>query len=111
MRTNDPGAVADANTLAPKEQAKRIPGEAEFWLFIIGDLLVFTVLFLFYVFQRRKNLEQFHIDQALLSQNIGLLNTLILLTSSLFVAIACFHTSPKRIVGTSIKIARERFCG
>lgn len=78
---------ANVETIEPKVQAKRIPGEKEFWLCVVGDLIVFSVLFLFYVFQRKANLEQFQIDQALLSQNVGLLNTLILLTSSLLVAI------------------------
>ncbi|MCY4426249.1 MAG: cytochrome c oxidase subunit 3 [Halieaceae bacterium] len=88
-RSSNPDVCMDPNseTSEAKKQAKRIPGEAEFWLFIMGDLLVFTVLFLFYVFQRKNNLAQFQVDQALLSQNIGLLNTLILLTSSLLVAI------------------------
>lgn len=66
--------------------AKHIPGEEGVWVLIFGDLVVFALFFVTYITYRVSN-EALYLDsQALLSRGFGLANTVLLLTSSLFVA-------------------------
>ena len=64
----------------------RVPGEPGVWIFIIGDLLVFAVLFGAFLYYRALDVETFRSSSATTDQWLGTLNTLLLLTSSWFVA-------------------------
>lgn len=66
-------------------RGRPLPAEAGLWLFIFGDLVVFTLLFLVYLTYRRDETELFASSQQTLSINLGAVNTVVLLTSSLFV--------------------------
>jgi nitric oxide reductase NorE protein len=66
---------------------RHIPGEAGIWIIIFGDMLVFSVMFLSFVYQRRQDPLLFQTSAAHLNQAFGLLNTVLLLTSSWFVAL------------------------
>ena len=57
------------------------------WFFIIGDLLIFGVYFVAYMIYRGQNQALFLHSQQYLNQGIGATNTVVLLTSSLFVAL------------------------
>jgi nitric oxide reductase NorE protein len=57
------------------------------WFFVIGDLLIFGVYFVGYMYFRGQNHELFLASQARLNVDIGAVNTVVLLTSSLFVAL------------------------
>lgn len=61
------------------------PGDFGIWLIIYIELITFGGLFLGYAFTRSKEVELFNNSQALLNQNYGLINTILLLTSSYFV--------------------------
>jgi nitric oxide reductase NorE protein len=63
----------------------RIPGEEGVWVFIMGDLTIFAVLFATYMFYRGQEPQLFNVGQEGLNQGYGLTNTLLLLTSSLLV--------------------------
>ncbi len=65
----------------------QLAGEGSIWFFIIGDLIIFSVYFVFYTWHRGINQELFLESQLQLNQGIGFINTLILLTSSLFIAL------------------------
>lgn len=58
------------------------------WLFLFTELLLFGGLFFLYSVYRFVNQEQFHIAAKELNTVIGTFNTLILLTSSLTMALA-----------------------
>jgi nitric oxide reductase NorE protein len=64
-----------------------LPGEPSMWFFIIGDLIIFGVYFVSYMAYRGQNHATFLRSQQHLNQSIGVVNTVILLTSSLFVAL------------------------
>lgn len=64
----------------------RLPGQPAIWFFVIGDLWIFTCYFACYVFDRGQNPEAFLRGQQTLCQGIGAFNTMLLLTSSLWVA-------------------------
>jgi nitric oxide reductase NorE protein len=67
--------------------ARAIPGEAGIWALIGGELAGFSAFFIVYAYYRGIEPDIFRAAQATLSRGIGLLNTVILLTSSLFVAL------------------------
>lgn len=69
------------------DTAGRVPGESSMWFFVIGDLLIFAVYFVGYMYFRGRQQELFLHSQARLNVDIGAVNTVLLLTSSLFVAL------------------------
>ena len=64
----------------------RIPGEAGVWVMIGGDAVLFSFLFLTFLFYRGQAPEPFAAGRVQLDQTQGLFNTLLMLTSSWFVA-------------------------
>jgi nitric oxide reductase NorE protein len=55
---------------------------------IFGDLAVFSIFFLTFAYYRRLDPEPYHRSSATLSPMLGSINTLLMLTSSWFVATA-----------------------
>lgn len=76
----------------PREPTKwtrgHIPGEVGIWVFIIGDMLVFGLFFGVFMVQRGDNLEMFRDGREHLDTALGAINTLLLLTGSICVALA-----------------------
>jgi nitric oxide reductase NorE protein len=64
---------------------KHVPGEEGVWIFILGDMTVFALLFGVFIQARSKDPALFDHASAQLNQNYGAVNTLFLLTSSLLV--------------------------
>lgn len=73
---------------APAASSTRMPGEEGAWLFIFGDMLVFAICFITYVWYRAQQPALYDHSQLALSPGFGLLNTLLLLTSSWLLALA-----------------------
>jgi nitric oxide reductase NorE protein len=67
---------------------RRVPGDGSIWVFVFGDMVIFSAYFSAYMIDRGHNRPLFVESQRLLNQNIGVINTLLLLTSSLFVALS-----------------------
>lgn len=74
---------------------RHVPGQSAMWVFVLGDLFIFAGWFIFYMAYRANDPATFLESQRALSQSMGVVNTLILLTSSLFMAL-------------SVNAARER---
>lgn len=62
-----------------------LPAETGVWVFILGDMTVFAVFFATFIFYRSGDVALFNASQLQLNQNLGAMNTLLLLTSSWFV--------------------------
>lgn len=80
-------AVGTAS-IASRELArngKRLPGEPGVWVFIFGDMTVFSLFFLTYLYYRGQQIELFDESQHRLGQGFGAAYTAILLSSSLAV--------------------------
>lgn len=58
------------------------------WIFLLTELLLFGGMFVIYGMYRYMNSDAFHVAATELNTTIGLINTLILLTSSLTVAMS-----------------------
>ena len=67
---------------------RRLPGEPGIWVLITGELFIFSIFFVMIAASRASDPELFRHAQATLHRELGLANTLLLLTSSLFVALA-----------------------
>jgi nitric oxide reductase NorE protein len=70
----------------PERSAQSIPGEADIWVFVLFEAVVFSSYFIVYMIKRIQKPELFLHSQETLSQNFGVANTVVLLTSSLFMA-------------------------
>ena len=68
------------------EAKRHIPGEFGIWAFIFGDLSVFTFYFLTFAYERSLDRGGFAAGTEALSLTMGIVNTIVLLTSSWFVA-------------------------
>ena len=77
-------------------QERRLPGEAGLWVLIFGDLSVFSLFFLTFLYYRGVEPAVFRTSQLTLSRESGLTNTFLLLTSSLFVAAATRRVRAQR---------------
>ncbi|WP_431236562.1 cytochrome c oxidase subunit 3 [Mycolicibacterium aichiense] len=93
------GAATTAN--------RRIPGEQGTWVFLLGDMLVFAAFFATFMIERSKAPDVFDAARKTLHVNIGLVNTLVLLTSSLFVvaAIGGLRTGARAIALRALVVA------
>ncbi len=78
---------------------RALPGDLAMWFFIFAELLVFGILFLGYAFARTNDVALFNASQMQLDRSSGLINTILLVTSSYFVvrAVECIrHDQGKR---------------
>lgn len=62
------------------------PGQRDMWYFILFDSFVFSCYLISYLIFRIKHPTEFLASQAHMSQGIGIFNTVLLLTSSWFLA-------------------------
>lgn len=58
------------------------------WLFLVTEVNLFGGLFIAYAYMRHKYPGEFHVAGGQLNATLGIINTLVLLTSSLTVALA-----------------------
>jgi nitric oxide reductase NorE protein len=66
---------------------RRLPGDADIWVMVLGDLFIFGCYLVVYMVFRAMSLAEFANAQRHLNLDIGVLNTIVLLTSSLFIAL------------------------
>lgn len=81
-------------------RAKHIPGETGIWVFIGGDMMVFALFFGVFTYYRAQDVALYAASQAQLNIAWGAINTLLLLTSSLFVVLGV-HAVRQRIRGVA----------
>lgn len=79
--------MTDLAEATERETTGHLPGEPSMWFFVLGDLLIFGAYFVGYMYYRGQNPELFLESQEQLNLNIGIVNTVVLLTSSLLVAL------------------------
>jgi cytochrome c oxidase subunit 3 len=72
------------------------------WFFLFTELLLFGGLFVLYSVYRSWHIPEFRIASGELNRTIGTLNTLVLLTSSLFVALSIHFLKEGKIRASKI---------
>jgi len=73
-----------------------VPGEVGVWVFILGDMAIFAVLFGTFLTGRAADVPLFDVSQSQLNQDYGVANTLLLLVSSLLVVMAVSGVRERR---------------
>ncbi|MBJ7338338.1 cytochrome c oxidase subunit 3 [Mycolicibacterium sp.] len=66
--------------------AAHTPGDSHVWVMVLGDLVIFGAYFLIFMIHRAMKPTEFLAAQQHLDITIGVVNTLVLLTSSLLIA-------------------------
>jgi nitric oxide reductase NorE protein len=79
-----PGAAGPPPAEPAGKPARAIPGQPDMWVLVLLETLVFTAYFAVYLFHRSARSALFLRSQSYLSPWLGTLDTLLLLTSSLF---------------------------
>jgi nitric oxide reductase NorE protein len=82
---SDALATPAASAAAPRPRP-HLPGDGHMWVMVLGDLIIFSGYFVVYMVYRAMNPDEFLQAQQHLAINLGVLNTVLLLTSSWFVA-------------------------
>ncbi|PHR62277.1 MAG: hypothetical protein COA43_00840 [Robiginitomaculum sp.] len=90
-----------------KPHTPNLPGSEGVWILIFGDMMVFGLFFGTYLFYRSANIEMYYTSQSSLNEFFGLLNTIVLLTSSWFVvwAVRLAKSGAKKATANRIVIA------
>jgi nitric oxide reductase NorE protein len=63
-----------------------LPASRDMWVFVLGDFVIFGAYFMIFMVYRHQERDLFLESQRHLSLTIGMVNTLVLLASSWFVA-------------------------
>jgi nitric oxide reductase NorE protein len=69
-----------------RQRTAHLPGDGSMWVFVLGDLVIFGAFFIIFMVYRTQEHRLFLESEQHLSLGIGVLNTLVLITSSWFVA-------------------------
>ncbi len=88
-----------------------LPGDLAIWFVIMAEMLVFGVFFIVYVVVRSNNVELFNEYQLELHRIGGVINTLALITSSYFVALAIVAIRQNDIKQTGNMLLLALFMG
>src|SRR6202162_6687909 len=90
---------------------RRLPGVEGVWVFVVAGMTVFGVLFGSFMLGRHQNPALFDASRHALNPNFGGVNTLILLTSSWFAALALGAVRQSRFGLAQRFIGGAFFCG
>lgn len=100
-----------STTREVKTAKGRVPGEVGIWLFVAGDLVVFAVFFIVIALGHVDQAEVFARSRASLDMWVGVLNTLLLLTGSWFVAVGVEKCRTNPSSGVSRYFTLAILCG
>ena len=91
---------------------ERVPAVEEgILIFIFADMCMFALFFVSYLMERNADLATYISSQAQLNQNLGAINTLILLLSSWFVVLAVKALKKNAQKDCALFLASAFFCG
>ncbi|MES2682002.1 MAG: cytochrome c oxidase subunit 3 family protein [Pseudomonadota bacterium] len=92
-------------------EPRRLPGVEGVWAFVFADMTMFAVMFGSFMWDRHRNPLAFEESRHLLNATFGGINTLILLTSSLFVVLAIEALKAERALRARWLFALALACG
>lgn len=109
LRQDSVAGTEDVDRPSPK--APSLPGEASFWTFIAADATLFALLFFQFSVDRASHVAVFATGQRALLVQLGAANTLVLVTSSWFVALAVRAAHGRDPVKASRWLGAAALCG
>ncbi|MDH3886778.1 MAG: cytochrome c oxidase subunit 3 family protein [Desulfobacterales bacterium] len=74
-----------------------LPGNPLMWVLILSEMLVFSAFFVLFAWQRAADPELFNRSQQILDPVSGGLNTMVLITSGLFAALAVHASAANKV--------------
>jgi len=89
-------ATAETTEGRPANENERVPGERDMWFFVVFESLVFTSYFCVYLYFRTEDERTFLEAQSHLTLSLGILATILLLTSSWAIARCVQHARAGR---------------
>jgi len=101
----------DTQLVSVGDPTRRLPGVEGVWVFVIADMTVFAILFGSFIIGRHQNPDLFEGSRHALNPNFGGVNTLILLTSSWFAALALDAVRKSRFALAQRLIGGAFLCG
>lgn len=105
----DTDTASDLNPPAAEE--RRLPGEPGLWVFLLGDMVIFAIFFVSFLNERAKVPELFQDSRESIGLTIGLVNTMVLLVSSLLVVMALENVRAGRRTSASRLFLGGIVCG
>ena len=94
--------VGDSRKQGAAHAPGEVPGQPDMWAFVIFEALIFSSYFVIYMICRAQSTELFLSSQEQLNQGFGVANTLILLSSSWFMA-QCVQSAKAADYGAAIR--------
>jgi len=88
--------TASPASLLPPKSSKHVPGQPDMWVFVLFESLIFTSYFCVYLYARTQHEAAFLQSQSHLLLWLGVLDTVVLLTSSWAVARCVQHARAGR---------------
>lgn len=101
----------DTPSVSVGDPKRRLPGVEGVWVFVMADMTVFAVLFGFFMLGGHRDPALFEAARHALNPNFGGVNTLILLTSSWFAALALDAVRKSRFGLAQHLIGAAFLCG
>jgi nitric oxide reductase NorE protein len=89
-------ATKDTAADRPAPEQEHVPGEPDMWFFVLFESLVFASYFCVYLWFRTQNEQAFLEAQSALTLPLGILDTILLLTSSWAIARCVQHARAGR---------------
>ncbi|WP_319457672.1 MULTISPECIES: cytochrome c oxidase subunit 3 [unclassified Mycobacterium] len=88
MTNTEQTAAAPTEDVEPETTSglPHLPGDSAMWVMVLGDLLIFGAYFIIFMIYRTMAPAEFLASQQHLSVIVGVVNTVVLLTSSWFIA-------------------------
>jgi nitric oxide reductase NorE protein len=83
-------------SLLPTREGRHVPGQPDMWVFVLFESLVFTSYFCVYLYSRTQHEGSFLRSQSHLLLWLGVLDTVVLLTSSWAMARCVQHARARR---------------
>ena len=98
-------------TTMAADESRRIPGEPGVFVFVLIDMAVFAAIFLSFVVERWSDELLYNQSQATLDLNLGVVNTLVLLTNSWFIVLAIRAAKLDKIKQVPFFVSLTFICG
>lgn len=108
MTTHD---LALPSAPARDPAARHMPGEEGVWVLIFGDMMMFSLLFIVFLYYRRFDAAAFARAQTHMNQAFGALNTVLMLSSSWFVAMGVRAARLDMLRATTRLLQAAMACG
>lgn len=88
--------IEQPTTDSAEQGPERVPGETDMWFFVLFESLVFTSYFCVYLYARTQNEASFLGAQEALTLPLGIIDTILLLSSSWAMARCVQHARAER---------------